>query len=240
MAISETSFRDRQGKAISLKNACSLFTVAFAPVDTSLSVVNFSLFITTVTAKNDAVETLVTSYTTNAANRVALVGTIRTTLTQALGYLESNKAWKSSAATARGIVEKFRGTKPPAPKSPPPAPGETPAAAKKRNQGNQAYVELASHFEQFIGVCSGAGGYLPPGTTITIAAMTTALNNLKALNASLNTSEQQISVAQKSRYDLYFTGDDCLQKKFQAIKKAVKGQYGLASQEYQTVKVIKW
>ena len=49
--------------------------------------------------------------------------------------------------------------------------------------------------------------------------MTTALNNLKTLNSNLNTSEPQISVAQKSRYDVYFTGDDCLQKKFQAIKK---------------------
>ena len=57
---------------------------------------------------------------------------------------------------------------------------------------------------------------------------------------NLNTSEQQISVAQKSRYDVYFTGDDCLQKKSQAIKKAVKGQFGLASREHQTVKAIKW
>ena len=70
--------------------------------------------------------------------------------------------------------------------------------------------------------------------------MKAALNNLKTLNASLNTSEQQSSVAQKTRYDLYFTGDDCLQKKFQAIKKAVKRQYGLASQKYQMVQVIKW
>lgn len=70
--------------------------------------------------------------------------------------------------------------------------------------------------------------------------MATTLNNLKTLNASLNTSVQQISVAQKSRYDLFFTGGDCLQKKFQAIKKAVKRQYGLASQKYQMVQVIKW
>jgi hypothetical protein len=61
-----------------------------------------------------------------------------------------------------------------------------------------------------------------------------------SLNGTLSTAEQQLSVAQKSRYDLYFEGDDCLQQKFQGIKKPMKSQYGLKSAEYATVQAIKW
>ena len=240
MANSEQSFRDRQGQATSLKDACAAFTVALAPADTSLTVANFTTFIGTVTAKNDLVEGLVTGYTTNAATRVALVTTVRTVLTQALGYLESNKLWKAQAGTARGIVEKFRGTKPPKPKAPPTAPGETPAEEKKRNAGNQAYVELASHLEKFIGVCSGTPGFAPTAVEITVSALSGHLSAFKNLNTGLSALEQQISVEQKKRFDLYYTGEDCLQEKFQAVKKAVKGQFGLASDEYRAANAVKW
>jgi len=240
MATSEKSFRDRQARATSLKNACSSFHVAFAPVDASLSVANFTTFLATVTEKNDEVAALVTSCTTASQSRQALHAELRGLLTQALGYLESNKAWKAQSAAARKIVEKFRGTRPPTAKSATPAAGETPEVIKKRNQGNQAYVELASHLEQFIGVCAAVPGYAPPATTITVSALTTLLDAFKALNSTLSTAEQQLSVAQKSRYDLYHEGDDCLQRKFQGIKKSVKGQYGMKSPEYATVKIIKW
>lgn len=240
MANSEQSFRDRQGRATSLKDACAAFAVAFAPVDTSLTVANFTTFVGVVTAKNDAVDGLVASYTTNANTRVALVLTVRDVLTQALGYLESNKVWKAQAATARKIVEKFRGTKPPKPKAPPTVPGETPAEEKKRSAGNQAYVELAAHLEKFYGVCVGTPGFAPTAAEITASALSGHLSAFKNLNGGLSALEQQITVAQKTRFDLYFTGEDCLQEKFQAIKKAVKGQFGLGSEEYQTVKVIKW
>ena len=240
MATSEQSFRDRQGKATSLKDACITFPVAFAPADPSLTVANFTTFIETVAEKNDEVAALVASYTTASQSRQALHAESRGLLTQALGYLESNKAWKAQSATARSIVEKFRGTRPPAAKTATLAVGETPEVIKKRNQGNQAYVELAGHLEQFIGVCAAVPGYAPPASAITVAALTTTLNAFKTLNSTLSTAEQQLSVAQKSRYDLYFEGDDCLQQKFQGIKKSVKGQYGLKSAEYATVQAIKW
>ena len=240
MAISEQSFRDRQGRATSLKDACAAFSVALAPADTSLTIANFTTFIGTVDAKNTLVEGLVASYTTNAGIRVALVLTVRDILTQALGYLESNKLWKAQAATARGIVEKFRGTKPPKPKAPPTAPGETPAEEKKRNQGNQAYVELAAHLEKFVGVCMGTPGFSPAAAEITASALSGQVSAFKNLNGGLSSLEQQISVEQKKRFDLYYTGEDCLQEKFQLVKKAVKGQFGLASQEYQGANAVKW
>ena len=240
MADSDKSFRDREGRATSLKDACATFTPAFAPADTSLNVANFTTFIGQVAAKNSFVEGKVTSHSTAAGDRVALVKSVRDVLTQALGYLESNKLWKSQAATARAIVQKFRGTKPPAAPLPPPVPGETPADQKKRSQGQQAYVELAAHLEKFIGVCTATPGFAPPATEITASALSGQLSSFKSLNGGISALEQQISTARKERFDLYYEGDSCLQKKFQDIKKAVKGQYGLKSSEYDSANAIVW
>ena len=240
MADSDKSFRDREGQATSLKDACVTFSPAFAPADTSLTVTNFSGFLTQVANRNSDVEGRVASHSTTAGDRVALVKALRDVLTQALGYLESNKAWKSQAATARAIVEKFRGSKAPAAPTSPPAPGETPAEQKKRSQGQQAYVELAAHLEKFTGVCTTTPGYAPPATEISVAALNGHLSAFKSLNGGISTLEQQISTARSERYDLYYKGEECLKEKFQMIKKAVKGQYGLKSAEYHTANAIGW
>lgn len=240
MADSDKSFRDREGRATSLKDACATFTPTFAPADTSLNVTNFTTFIGQVATKNTLVEGKVATHSTAAGDRTALVVTVRDALTQALGYLESNKAWKSQAATARAIVVKFRGTRPPAAPTPPPVPGETPAEEKKRSQGQQAYVELAAHLEKFIGVCTTTPGFSPPAAAISLSTLNGHLSAFKSLNGGISALEQQISVAQKDRFDLYFTGEDCLKEKFQSVKKAVKGQYGLKSSEWDTANAITW
>ena len=240
MADSDKSFRDREGRATSLKDACATFLPTFAPVDTSLTVANFTIFIGQIGAKNSLVEGKVASHSTAVGDRTALVVVVRDALTQALGYLESNKAWKSHSATARSIVEKFRGTRPPAAPTPPPVPGETPAEEKKRNQGQQAFVELAAHLESFIGVCTTTPGFSPPAAAISLGTLSGHLSAFKSLNGGISTLEQQISVARKDRFDAYFEGEDCLQEKFQSVKKAVKGQYGLKSSEWETANAISW
>ena len=152
MPISEQSYRDRQGKAQSLRDATSMFSPAFAPADTSLNAGNFQAFLNgsvpgqlSVETANTAVETLETNYTTNATTRVALVKSVRAAVTQAVAYVKSNTAWKSEFKSVKRIGDQLRGVRPPAKVvvPPPPAPGDPPAdPAKPRNKGEQAYTEL--------------------------------------------------------------------------------------------------
>jgi hypothetical protein len=57
MPISETSFRDRQGRAQLLKDSIEDFTPTFAPADASLNATNFQLTVNGVDAANSNVET---------------------------------------------------------------------------------------------------------------------------------------------------------------------------------------
>ena len=69
--------------------------------------------------------------------------------------------------------------------------------------------------------------------------MNGALSQLKNLNSSLSTLSTQLSKAQQQRQLLYYK-EDGLADRFQAVKAAVKGQYGQASANYGVVKVMKW
>lgn len=59
------------------------------------------------------------------------------------------------------------------------------------------------------------------------------------LNLFISDLASQLTTAREKRRRLYFVGD-CLQTKFQAVKEAVKGQYGQGSSEYGSVKGITW
>ena len=241
MADSERSFRDREGKARDLGNAIEGFTPAFAPADADLSVVSFTALVAQAETINNSVETLSGQYTTNADARAEAIKAIKAAVTQALSYLTSNKAWKSNCKAAKMAADKLRGIRPPKPKPPaPPAGGApTPAETKKRNQGEQAFVELAAHFGKFIAACTGCAGYAPPAAEITLPALNGLMSPLRSANEFLSELDAQLTTAQQQRVILYY-GEDGLAERFKLVKLAVKGQYGPASANCATVKGMKW
>ena len=136
MALSEESFRDRQGKAQLLRDAVGSFTPAYAPADTALTVSSFQSYITSVGTANTLVENLAVGYTNATQARVNLVKTIRATVTQALGYVKSNKAWVNQFKAVKAAADKMRGVRPPkstkAPVEVPPG-GPVPPSEKARS-----------------------------------------------------------------------------------------------------------
>ncbi len=242
MPESEESYRDRQGKAQSLRDSTAGFTPVFAPPDTTLNATNFNTFISTVGAANTLVETLVINYTNNATARVALVKSIRSAVTQALGYVKSNKAWATNLKAVKVAADKLRGVRPPSnTEVPPPVPEGTPPpeAEKSRNKGEQAYVELAAHLGGFVTAITACPGYAPTAAEISIGTFSSLQSQFGGLNLFISDLASQLTTAREKRRRLYFVGD-CLQTKFQAVKEAVKGQYGQGGSEYGAVKGITW
>lgn len=243
MADSEKSFRDREAKASSLRDFFSGFIPAYVPADSALSITNFNATITTASAANLSVETLKINYTNSATARIALVKAVRSAVTQALGYVKSNKAWVTQFKAVKMAADKMRGVRPPSTTTPPPpaAPGATPTPAEKpRNKGEQAYVELAAHLEGFVTALTACPGYAPTGTDISISTFSSSLSQFKGLNSFICSLDAQLTTAQEQRRAVYFDGDSCLEQKFKSVKDAVKGQYGQASTNYGAVKSMKW
>lgn len=225
-----------------MRDSTAGFTPVFAPADTTLTATNFNTFIGTIGSANTSVETLAINYTTSATTRVALVKAIRSAVTQALGYVKSNKAWANNFKAVKMAADKLRGVSPPSNTEPPPTPppGEpVPPPEKSRNKGEQAYVELCAHLGSFITAITACAGYAPTATKISLSTFNGLLSQFNGLNGFISQLDSQLTTARENRRRLYFDGD-CLQTKFQAVKDAVKGQYGQNSSQYGSVKGIKW
>lgn len=243
MANAEKSYRDRQGRAQLLIDTCGLLAPAYAPGDPSLTKPNFILFLNGVESANTNVANLEVNYTNNAASRIVLLKSIRDGATQAVAYVKSNSAWATQFKAVKMAADKLRGVSPPSKPAPPPAggpDGEPPAATEKRNKGEQAYVELQAHFSTLISALTACSGYAPPSMNISLGTFNSLLSQFRGLNMFICQLSGQLTTAREARRSLYYAGAQCLERKFQAIKNSVKGQYGQNSAQYAAVKSIKW
>lgn len=243
MANAEKSFRDRQGRSQLLIEVCTGFAPGYTPGDDTLTVANFTAFLGGVEAANANVETLEVDYTYQAATRIALVKTIRDAATQAVGYVKSNHAWATQFKAVKMAADKLRGVTPPSKPAAPPAAepgGEPPAAPEKRGKGEQAYVELQAHLAALIAALTACAGYAPPSLNIALSTFDGLHSQFRGLNLFISQLSGQLTTAREARRALYYDGALSLEKKFQAIKNSVKGQYGQNSPQYASVKGIKW
>ena len=155
---------------------------------------------------------------------------LRALVTQAVGYVKSNTAWVVQFKAVKSAADKMRGVTTP---TPTPAPESRP-----RNKGQKAYVELAAHLGALVEALTACPGYAPPAA-ITVSAFSGHLSNLKSHNGGISTLSGKIITARAKRERLY-AGTSGLAEKFQAVKEAVKGQYGQNSDPYTAVKGMKW
>jgi len=227
MAISETSFADRVQRARLMQTTVAGFLPAFAPLDASLAATPFGNFVDDLDDLNTTTAGLVSQYSTEVPLRNDMVTLIKRLAAQVLSTVKSNPAWKNHVPLIKSLTDKIRGIRPRAPKPAPPPPGETPAAVKQRNKGEQGFGEIEENFERLIAALGAIAGYTPPATEITIAALTTTANNFAAKNLSMATLFAQLTTSQRDRLD----GFKQLSAKMKAIKQAVRGQYGPGSPE---------
>ena len=121
----------------------------------------------------------------------------------------------------------------------PPTEGEDSGSeqVKKRNQGEQGHVEMASHIGNIATGLEKMNDYATPVEDITAAAIRALADEYTALNKSMDGLAIEVSLAQKARIGLYESAEG-LREKMKAIKNAVRAQYGTKSDQYLAVKGI--
>jgi hypothetical protein len=231
---SEKSFQDRTQHANELKAAVALMTPAYAPADTKFSLANFTIAITAAEQANGIVEETRIPFDDQTDDREALVKTIGPLVTQALAYVKSNTAWAKRYEAIKKAADKVRGVRPRKKKGADPEPD-----AKKRQQGERSYVEIAGFLRTFIDRVVVLPNYAPPDGKIAEDALNDLYDALKALNESLPTAGGALADAISDRLEA-FTGPAGLKFVFDGVKTSVKGQYGQSSAEYLGIRGIQW
>ena len=231
---SEQSFLDRKQKALTLKGAVDSFAPAYAPQDATFSSASLEAAIDAATDANTAHDDAKQPWEIAVDERVALMKSLGPLITQSLAYVKSNTAWKARFESVKKAADKVRGhTKPP---KPPAVPDPN---AKKREQGQRGYVEIAEFFRQYLARITALTGYAPTSANISLASLGALRAQFDALNESIPDLSQTFSDAIGDR-QLAYDDETGLHFVFKGVKNAVKAQYGQASQEYNQVKSLKW
>lgn len=234
----ESSFADRQARAVTMQVTIAGFAPAFAPSDTSVNAAGFLTFCGDVDAANTAVGAAVGTWHVLVEERQALVKVMKATSTRVLAYLKSNETFAGRLKTATVAANKLRGVTPKKPKAPePPPPGPAP---KSRNSGDQSYADIAQHFKALIVSVTGLPGYapVPVSNPITLGNLNGMLSTYSAKNNAITPVEVLWRDKVQDRAKIY-DGKKGLRDKMTTVKNAVKAQYGQDSAEYGAVKGIK-
>lgn len=208
-----------------------------------MGVIPFDNYLDTVSVSIDDVATAITTFSTAIQQRISDTDKAQSLCTQIVSYVKSNTAWKLQFPRIKQLADKVRGIKPPRKTLPPPAPspGEpTPPPVKQRDRGDESYVEIEANFKALVAALNGLAAYNPPDVTINSASLSSLALSLTEDNASIATADQALDEAQRARYALFYEPESGLADKFQAIKNAVKGQYGQTSTEWASVKGMRW
>ncbi len=238
MAISESTYLDRYGRAETLNTAIGAFLPAFDPSNDEITPASFTAFLEEVDAANDAVTTARDNYTGAVEQRNDLVTDAKDRAGRVISQLQSNPAWSQNLTAIKRHYDKMRGYRPSRPK--PPAEDESTGSEpeKKRNQGERGHAEMAKHISNIATGLEKMNNYATPVPDITAVAMRALADQYAALNRTMGELEIEVNLAQPARYKLY-ESETGLRERMKAIKNAVRAQYGTKSDQYLAVKGIK-
>jgi len=237
MANSEQSYADRKARADLMVAQITAFSPTFAPSDTDLAPDPFGEFVESVGEQNGIVGAHLAAWQNVVQEREDLVKEMKKTATRVLAFLNSNAALAKRLPQAKRAADKLRGMHPKKPAAPEPPEGEP--EPKKRNKGDQSYMDIEGHFKALVTAVTGLTGYtpVPEENPITLANLNATLATYRAKNVDLGPLEIAWRDAARDRLEL-FDGKEGLREKMKAVKNATKAQYGQNSPEYAAVKGI--
>ena len=127
------------------------------------------------------------------------------------------------------IVNKIRSTKVTKPKAP--EGGAKPPVSKSE----QSYGSLAKAFADLVTAVSQLPGFNPSNTALTIPALQQKVTELAQLSDDVAQRTQVLGVTKSKRADKY----EILHDRVQRIKAYIKAHYGIASQEYKSIRALR-
>ena len=227
MANSERTFGDILARAYRLYEAI-LQMLGFAPADADIMPPAFLTFLDSVDAKNNTVAATKQEWSMALKNRIELyfgIEGIKKRASYVIAYCRSRSDLKKEAELIYRICKKIQNYKKPKPEQ----------DEKKRILGEQSYGDFVKLLGDLIEAVKQVPAYTPPNTLIKVVNLETFRTSLLAINKTIGEKYYEYSIKTKERLAMYVT----LKDKMNRIKASVKSQYGLNSNEYNSIKGIR-
>lgn len=230
MANVERTFGDRLARGYQLYEAINNMS-GYAPADDDIKPNNFLSFLDSVDAKNNQVASLKDIYSLDVKSRQNIFFNergIKKRASYVYAYCKSRSDIKKETAIIQRIYRKIQNYKKPQKNT-------LPTNDNKRITGEQSYGDFIKLLGDLIESLRQITDYNPPNELITIDSLELYRTDMITINKKVGDTIYDYGIAIKERFEMY----EQLKDKMLRIKSSVKAQYGINSNEYQTIKGIK-
>jgi hypothetical protein len=102
----------------------------------------------------------------------------------------------------------------------------------------RSFIEQIEHLSRLIALVSSQPAYIPSENDLTVPALNTLLNEMRATNSNAVTAEIPLTAARQERNRLLYTPKTGMMDTGLAVKEYVKAVFGASSQQYKQVRKI--
>jgi hypothetical protein len=102
----------------------------------------------------------------------------------------------------------------------------------------KSFVEQIDHLSRLIALVSSQPAYTPSENDLTVSALNTLLDEMRATNSNAVTTEITLTAARQERNRLLYTPKTGMMDTGLAVKEYVKAVFGTSSQQYKQVRKI--
>lgn len=236
MANSETTFGDRLARGYLLNDAIAQM-VGYNPADTDIKTADYKQFLNDVDLKNTTLAGIKTEWQNAVKARQELYFNdtgVKKRTSYVLAYCKSRSDIKKETVVIERICRLILNYRKPKPPKIEKAADDT-QTSKKRNLGEQSFGDLVKLLGDLLEALKQLPLYEPPNTLIKLDELTNFRNSLLDSNTVVGDKIYEYLVITKERLIMY----EQLKDKMLRIKATVKAQYGINSNEYQSIKGIR-
>lgn len=213
----------------------------YNPGHQNLQVANMQTLLSNARELLDKVSTAKTAFENVTDNRELVYDDIRDLVTRIMAELKSSGATLQSIANAMTMARKIRGNRLKAKpeESELPETSDEVKPAKRRARGLD-YVNVAHHFDKLLETLAAEPNYEPNVSELQVTQLTAKLDAMRQANDEVIAATVALRNARIERNKLLYAGTDSLIVIGQKAKSKVKALFGYGSEDYESVRGIRF
>ena len=221
---------------------CTGYGATYNPSKNALSIANLQTQLTNAQATLQAVKTTQTTFNNVTNTRMDAFKPLKSLATKIINALDATNASAETVKDARTINRKIQGQRatPKSATAPPPVGDPATPPDKTISSSQQSYDQQIEHFSKLMELLSADSNYTPNETELTVTAIQTKLNELKATNTAVIDAYTNWSNSRISRNAALYNPLTGLVNTALDIKKYVKSIFGATSPQYKQVSKLEF
>lgn len=237
-STSETGHAKNVANFATLIQFCTGYGSSYNPSKSSILITALNTKLASAETALNELSSLIPIQTLAVNNRDIVFSPLSKLVTRVFNAVEASDVSKLFIEDVKTIVRKLQGRRAKAVNKTPLAEGEEPP--KTHSVSQMSFDSRIENFQNLIDLLAAEPGYNPNETELTVASLSTLLNQMKTVNQEVITSEVPIKNSRINRDNILYVGDNSLVALANDVKKYVKSLFGPDSSQFKQISKLQF